>query len=377
MGPVGQRHRRRRGVGDPLEERRRRRAQITQQPGGHRRRRRHDHRRRRQGGAAVDDDLVAAAGGPDRRHRLVGAQVDAERRQPGHERLDEFRHAGLERHERCPPRRDRSDRPRTRRAPRSLAAQQFRGAAGEGRPHEAAVVPFHVDEAGEGGGQAEAGGVAGVDPGQQRLDHPGVGLAAEAAGEELSHGLLRGSRPAPPVLLACPAAGEGDVGHQPGRPHRRQQSRAQQRPDPGRRAEDEALGELPQPAPRPHERAPVLGLRVHEPVAGQERVGPRLDDEPVDPGGGDLAPEPFAGLHQGDGSATFGQLQRRGQAGDAASHHDDRAGVIHATPGPGENCSSISAARVSARASEALSISIRSSRRPSFSARARNSMSMS
>jgi hypothetical protein len=79
------------------------------------------------------------------------------------------------------------------------------------------VVAFHVEEAGECRRQAEAGGVAGVDAGQQRLDHAGVRLGAETAGEELGHGLFGGRRPGPAVVAGGAVSRDDDVAEQAGR----------------------------------------------------------------------------------------------------------------------------------------------------------------
>ena len=76
---------------------------------------------------------------------------------------------------------------------------------GAGGPLAAPVTSSEFDEAGKGGRQAETGRVAGVDPRQQGLNDPDIGLAAEAAGEELRHGFLRRFAVLP---------GYGHVGHE-------------------------------------------------------------------------------------------------------------------------------------------------------------------
>jgi hypothetical protein len=87
------------------------------------------------------------------------------------------------------------------------------------RPHEAAVIPLHVDEARERGGETQLRGVAGVDAGKEWFDNPGVGLGAQAACEELGHGLFAGRRTGPAAIAVVSAAapGDDDVADQAGR----------------------------------------------------------------------------------------------------------------------------------------------------------------
>ena len=116
----------------------------------------------------------------------------------------------------------------------SLAVQHVREPADqETRRTEAAMVVFHVGISGERGREAEAGGVAGVDAGQERLHHPGVGLAAGGSWvKNWATGLLlvlAGAGRLPPW--------DGQVGHEPGgpRPATADRSGAATRPGPGTR----------------------------------------------------------------------------------------------------------------------------------------------
>ena len=74
-------------------------------------------------------------------------------------------------------------------------------------------------------------------------------------------------------------------------------------------------------SPRPSSRAQLRGGRA----VRDERVGPGLDDEPVDLLGPDLAAEPVVGLDEEDPGAGPGGLVRRRETADPAADDDDAA----------------------------------------------------
>ena len=210
------------------------------------------------------------------------------------------------------------------------------GGAGGGalgpQPLAQAAVGLHgLGELGRARAHAQLVGVAGVDPAEQRCDQHLEDLVAAAAPHQGADGVVATVVPrlgVEVVLLARPD--KAFVGQDPRRGHR---------VEVGGHAEHQPLGEAPQLAAGPQVgRAGGRGGEAvveAEPVAqldggrhpGEEGVGSLVEAVAGEGRGEELAAGALARLDEGHLHARLlGQVERRGQAGDATAQDDHRAG---------------------------------------------------
>ena len=303
-----------------------------------------DDRHRRNAGAGAGQRRVEAA--DDRRrdarrgrqqhrvgdHRLAAGQVQAVTetadglqavdtnagpqrmaRQRGDQRVHHFREAAQGR-----------DKRRRRRAGASLRA----------RPEsadQAAVRSFHLEEPWKQRLHREAGRIAAVNAGQQRIGEILHRFAAEATAHERSDRFVGGSRPSGQDIFR----GHAKFSAQ------REGARGDERRPVGRDAEHRRLGQRAQRAPANEKRAPVR-LRT-QPMADpqfpaefdgrgllrQQRVGAGVDDEPAGALGLDDAAEGGRRFEQQERHAAARELVGGRQAAHtAADDRDGRAGHV-------------------------------------------------
>ena len=142
-----------------------------------------------------------------------------------------------------------------------------------------------------------------VDSRDQRLDQPVERLAAHPAADEPRHALLRAVVP----------AGDEQVHHHPQLAPPREDRRGQERAEPMRRHQHEALGHRHQPPLAHHERPPVARVGLDQPVAQPQPLAevqsPRLvRDERVRPA---LQREAVLPLRRDDPADPLPRLQDR------------------------------------------------------------------
>ena len=211
------------------------------------------------------------------------------------------------------------------------------------------MLALHVEEHREGGAHAHVLGVAGVDPGDDGLGDARQRLFAEAATDEVAEALVQGRagcalRPA----RRRAAARQHQVEAHADLARPAHEAAQRERHHPSRDHEDDALGQLMQPATRVDEALADVLVAVEKTVGDAQlagggdrpvllddrRVRTALDHEAVAAHGVDLAAE--ARLLLVEVPVDGGVLRARrfehargSQPGHAAADHDDAERLAH------------------------------------------------